>query len=356
MQTAESYQDIRLRSNLEISPGEDGTWIIAHPGGERLFRFSDQEYLLATLIHAHSSFEPLDSELFQRTGKRVTPEILAGFIEKLRAFDLLEGPPSAPSRWKQLERLARIPVPLHNPDRTLEKMLPFAQAIFSRQYVFIAILMLGASWALGATQWNSIQEAMKGAGLPPVARIALAWLAFASIGLVHEYGHGLACKYYGGKVPRMGFMLYYLIPAWFCDASDAYRFKRWPRIVVDLAGLYTTGLFGGFALFLLQFPISTGGRFFVAQIVFMSLFASWTNLIPFVKLDGYFLLSDALGIENLRPRALKALSTSIRERRWPDDGKNWFFFFFGAVGSLVSLAMVGVGLKLAFDLIKSLLL
>ena len=67
----------------------------------------------------------------------------------------------------------------------------------------------------------------------------LVWLLLA-IGVVkvlHEFGHALACKHFGGEVHEMGFMLLVFSPCLYCDVSDAWRFpSKWKRIAVSAAG------------------------------------------------------------------------------------------------------------------------
>ena len=63
----------------------------------------------------------------------------------------------------------------------------------------------------------------------------LVWLLLA-IGVVkvlHEFGHAMACKHFGGEVHEMGFMLLVFSPCLYCDVSDAWRFaSKWKRIAV----------------------------------------------------------------------------------------------------------------------------
>ena len=51
------------------------------------------------------------------------------------------------------------------------------------------------------------------------ADLAEFWLLFCGLGFFHECAHGLTCKHFGGGVHRMGFMLVYLSPAFFCDVG-----------------------------------------------------------------------------------------------------------------------------------------
>ncbi|HBN07580.1 MAG TPA: hypothetical protein DD435_02680 [Cyanobacteria bacterium UBA8530] len=355
-----SLHGIRLREDLTVVPQGDGTVAIALPDGQRCFRFSDQEYLLATLIHAHTSFAPIHSEFLQRTGKTLSSEKLDAFILQLSAFEMLSGSEKKKEKekvsWRQLLRkMGRIEIPLLNPDQSLERLAPLAQALYTRVFAVIATSMIAIALGCAATQWQEISRFISTPVLSPSTKILLTWFAMGLIDLFHEYGHGLSCKFYGGKVPRMGVMLYFLLPMAFCDVNSSNLFPKNQRITVALSGLYGQGLLGGFALLLLcLFPLPPTGSFFLSQIVFMGLIFGWTNLIPLVKLDGYFLLCDLTGIVNLRPRALAylkkwALSHWEGKGISPENREESLFLAYGILGSLASAGMVVAGAHMALS-------
>ncbi|HWN67602.1 MAG TPA: hypothetical protein VNM90_08175, partial [Haliangium sp.] len=122
---------------------------------------------------------------------------------------------------------------------------------------------------------------------------------------IHELAHGLTTKAFGGQVPRMGAFLYYFLPAFYTDVSDAWTFpEKRHRALVILAGAYVT--------FVLCFVATISWRFippgtFASQVasafMVMNLFGATRTLIPFFKGDGYHLLSEALELPNLRPKS-----------------------------------------------------
>ena len=46
------------------------------------------------------------------------------------------------------------------------------------------------------------------------------WMLLLLLGAIHEFGHGLTCKHFGGDVHQMGFLLIYLTPAFYTDTTD----------------------------------------------------------------------------------------------------------------------------------------
>jgi len=128
---------------------------------------------------------------------------------------------------------------------------------------------------------------------------------YAIVMMVHELGHGFACKHYGGTVKEMGLMAYYGVAlAAYCDVSDSYFFRTTrPKIVTQLAGsiaqlwIYSIGIF-----VCALFNVRVLEKGIVGCVVYSSI-GFWTNVIPLVKNDGYYALADYLGMPGLMERA-----------------------------------------------------
>lgn len=124
---------------------------------------------------------------------------------------------------------------------------------------------------------------------------------------IHEMSHTAVCKYFGGSVREVGIMLFYFTPVIYCDVSDVYLFKeKYKKVLVTSAGIISQLVLSSIAIvinYLLgYFNNSSDILFYYAvSMIGISIF----NLIPFVKLDGYWILSHALGIDNLRSKSIK---------------------------------------------------
>lgn len=157
--------------------------------------------------------------------------------------------------------------------------------------------------------------------------------------ILHELAHALTCKHFGRKVRAMGLILYYGCPTFFTDVSDSWMLPRNKRIAVAAAGVAANALAGAVCGVLVYF---TGSdllhRFFLvgAAVNFMALLF---NLIPFLKLDGYYILSDYLDRPNLRE---ETISLAI-------DAKVWRRILSRTDASGVSVGLFAFGLcSLAF--------
>lgn len=126
--------------------------------------------------------------------------------------------------------------------------------------------------------------------------------------LAHEFGHAAAVSRYGGTPGDIGFALYLLMPSFYADVSEIWRFPRRQRMVVDVGGVYFQQLvFAGFAL---TGALTSAPEFFIACRL-IDLMALLT-LNPIFQFDGYWLLVDYLGLPNLYRLALNYLKYSIK--------------------------------------------
>jgi putative peptide zinc metalloprotease protein len=188
--------------------------------------------------------------------------------------------------------------------------------LFTRPFLallaLIALAGLGC-FALVATgaaggAYSVIDPAAAGVSL-----LAL-WAALLVSFALHELAHALAVKHFGRTVLRGGVMIYYGMPAAFVDTSDIWLAGRRARILTSLAGPacdLTLGSLAAIAATLL--PIGPAGDA-AYKLAAASYLAALCNLNPLLELDGYYMLSDWLGLPNLRRRALAFISGPLWQK------------------------------------------
>jgi putative peptide zinc metalloprotease protein len=125
---------------------------------------------------------------------------------------------------------------------------------------------------------------------------ALLMLITSGLGLFHELGHAAALNHFGHRRASIGWGLYLSLTVFYADLSDAWRLKRLDRALVDIGGIYfhlITLMFLLAFILLFHFPVLVYCFFFVdIQIA--------GALNPFLRMDGYWLVSDLFGIADLR--------------------------------------------------------
>lgn len=170
----------------------------------------------------------------------------------------------------------------------------------------------------------------------PIGVVAL-WLAAGLLLIIHELGHALTTKHYGREVHRGGLMLYFGVPAAFVDTSDMWLEDKRARLAVTWAGPYTGFVLGGLAAIALWLRPELAAAPLLFQIAAIGFATSIVNLNPLLNLDGYYLLSDALELPNLRARSLSFLRHTFvrklarRERLTRDE---IIFVVFGTLAAL----------------------
>jgi putative peptide zinc metalloprotease protein len=128
----------------------------------------------------------------------------------------------------------------------------------------------------------------------PVLFVAVAGLTLASV-IFHEFGHASACRYGGARPGNIGFGLYLIWPSLYTDVTDAYQLDRAGRLRTDLGGVYFNAIF---VLAMAGCYAATGQPVFLAA-AFFDNFEILQQLVPVVRMDGYFILGDLVGIPDL---------------------------------------------------------
>jgi putative peptide zinc metalloprotease protein len=111
----------------------------------------------------------------------------------------------------------------------------------------------------------------------------------------HECGHVTACRYGGGRPGDMGVGLYLVWPAFYSTVTDSYRLDRAGRLRTDLGGVYFNSLFMlGVGLLYLR----TGQAWLLIALIGMHFETAW-QFLPSIRLDGYYVLADLVGVPDL---------------------------------------------------------
>ena len=164
------------------------------------------------------------------------------------------------------------------------------------QYAYAPVLLIPILALIAFAHWwlysvSGVQSGVQGSLTQPGALAAVLVLAIAA-GLFHELGHSAALKYGGGKPRGIGFGLFMIFPAFYSDVTDSYRLGRAARIRTDLGGIYFHMIF---AAGLIGISARTDNQFLLAAAILFNIEAL-RQFIPFVRLDGYWLLADLTGV------------------------------------------------------------
>jgi putative peptide zinc metalloprotease protein len=126
---------------------------------------------------------------------------------------------------------------------------------------------------------------------------------------IHELGHASACRYFRVNHGGVGFGLYLTFPVFYTDVSETWKLKRKERIVVNMAGVYFQ-LILLIPFFLIYFVT---GNYIIKWFLLMVNIGLLVTLNPFFKFDGYWIVSDLLGVANLRDKSKGLIRFFIRK-------------------------------------------
>jgi putative peptide zinc metalloprotease protein len=156
-----------------------------------------------------------------------------------------------------------------------------------------------------------------GAGVQQVLRDPADLLIVAGLFVVsavfHECGHAAGCRYGGARPGVIGVGIYLIWPSFFTNVTDSYRLSRAGRLRTDLGGVYFNAVF---MLVLAGLYVATSAQLLLLAIAVTHL-EMLEQLLPFVRFDGYFILSDLVGVPDLFARVVPILKSALSAGR-PD--------------------------------------
>lgn len=313
LEAASARRELELRSDLVISSVEEGGslhYVIKDPRTNRFFRVKPLEHFLISQFDGNTSLDVVRRRASEEKNVLVSEEVLSRFVEKFRELGLLvrEDEHPATSERAHGRDFLRYKFPLANPERLLDWVYHKVRWCFSGAFVFLMCFTIAAAAAAALTHRDELLFGLESAvGLEGLLFVLV---TVSLVTLLHELAHGLTCRHFGGRVTDMGFLLLYFLPCFYCNVGDTYLFReKRQRMWVFFAG----GFFELFvwALAILGFrivaPATLVSRAFLV-VAAVSAVRSLFTFNPLIKMDGYFLLAEHLGVANLRREAVSGLS------------------------------------------------
>lgn len=291
----------------------------------------------------------------------VSPDLPARLYEQLETHGMLATSEDGlrQPRWKAILRGMLNPsFSIPNADRVVTVAHGLTRFFFTPLGVALLLLVGISGMAPLALHFDAFRHAVVGLEETlydkPVMALPLYLLLLVHISL-HEIGHGVACKHFGGATPRMGAMFYLTSFIFFCDTTAAYSFpEKRRRLLVSLAGPLVSFAIFGMGLWTAGALVDGGGMWgeiFVAFSI-VNFFGLVMNFNPFIKMDAYYMLLDITGIPKLRARSFAFLRrrllgwlgfgddsdvrATLRERR--------LFWWYGVLGVIVTVAFAAIPL------------
>ncbi len=314
----------KFRDDLIISQQEFEKvtyYVIKDPITQSFFRIKEFEYFITQKLNGETSPDRIAQSFKEHFSIKLPLDTLGKFIQRLESLGFLESEISE-RELAQLQyqkrtfpgKLLFIKLKGFDPDKLLNRIIKYTRFIFTPYFLVLSLFIIFLATVITISNWGDLGYSFK--GIFKMATIVKVWIAIFLVVVLHEFAHGLTCKYFGGEVHEMGFLLLYFQPCFFCNVSDAYLFKeKSKRLWVTFAGAYCQIFVWAVATILWRVTaLDTGLSNFIFVVVITSGITVLFNFNPLIKLDGYYLLTDYLEIPNLRKKAFGYISLLLKKR------------------------------------------
>ncbi|MDQ6711463.1 MAG: cyclic nucleotide-binding domain-containing protein [Candidatus Dormibacteraeota bacterium] len=281
---------------------------------------------LVTLLRRAGFLTDPPRDVYQDLGERLHPS-----------------PPPAKRQWMEGGGL-RMKFPVRGIDGVITRYYDavgrfFFSPVFLALSVVITIIGLGV-FIRELVGGRDPFAPIAGSGLIGILALVVAY--YLTI-FVHESAHALTCKHFGRMVPKGGFMLYYLMPGFYVDVTDAWLEPWQHRIAIFWAGPYSGFILAGAS----ALGAAAAGPGLVGTVLFKLAVAAYLtnvlNLMPLLLYDGYWILEQWLEIPELRQRALTFIKGPLWakvSKRTRLTGRETFFTIFGLLSATYSIGSI----------------
>ncbi|MBF0462634.1 MAG: PqqD family peptide modification chaperone [Magnetococcales bacterium] len=312
----------RLRSQAHIfrhSYRGERWHVVQDLASGRFLRLNTTAYWLVTLMDGHRTMDniwqmacqalqdetPTQDELLQLLAQLHQANLL--LTDKNPDLEELHHRHDRMQKLKLIQYLANplsLKIPLFDPDRLLTLLVRLMPRFLQGWLLLVWLAVVLSGLAMGAMHWDELTQDIVARVFTPDNMLML-WLVFPVVKGIHELGHGLAVKLFGGQCHEVGIMLLMLAPIPYVDASQAAALaSRRQRILVGLAGMMAELFLAALAIWLWSWTAPGPARALFHHVVLLAGFTTVVfNMNPLLRFDGYYVLADWLEIPNLGQKA-----------------------------------------------------
>jgi len=308
------------------------------PSAEAMYKFPPQNWALIQLFDGKRSYQAIATLYSRQTGTEYSAGAIREFADELEAVDFWYKTPqeknillmqkSGEERQKQLKAktqqgdLSLYAFPAVNPDKFLTWLHKYTSFIYTWWFTLITLGAFAFTAYITIARWSEIGRDT----LEFYTFTHKSWGDFLQFYLLatmalafHEIGHGHACKHYGARVPAMGFALIYLAPAFYTDTTEGeVQGTRYQRLIIALAGVWAELI-----IYAIATPIwwntppdtPVHNAAYVAMLI-TGITAALINWNPLIKLDGYHMMCEILGIVDLKEASTAYVSAWVKRHIW----------------------------------------
>ena len=327
--SAERVLSIYARSDLEAKRATylgRAYWIVKDPIGLKYYRFQDEEYFILEQLDGTKSLDAIKEAFEARfPPQKITLEEIQSFIGQLHQCSLIvvgvpdQGHELLKRRKKrrrkevmaQCSNILAIRFKGVDPNRFFDWLMPYVRWCFHPVTLCLCLVSMLAALLLVGIEFDYFRSK-----LPEFQQffgpenLILLSITLGLTKVLHEFGHGLSCKHWGGECHELGVMILVLTPCLYCNVSDSWMIpSKWKRAGIVIAGVFVECTLASICTFIWWFTNENLLHYLCLNVMFISSLSTIVfNLNPLLRYDGYYLLSDLLEIPNMRQKATKIMT------------------------------------------------
>ena len=308
-----------FRRDLQLFHGPDDadgspTFNLFDPVKSQYYKLNWSQATILQSLRPRITLKQLMDAVKDKTTLKIIPEDVQAFFEEAAKMGLLDGSRESRQLTEEFEKKQLgwlqtfflyylfFRIPLVNPDRFLSHTIKYVKPFLSSTALFLYAGLTAWGLLLLLTRWDEFFHTFTyffswGGAIAYAGGIFIAKI-------FHEFAHAYTGKKYGLRIPTMGVAFLVLFPVLYTDVTDAWKLaSRQKRMAITAAGVIAELTLAGLAT--IGWAFSSPGYF--QSICFVLASLNWVsslliNINPAMRFDGYYMLSDLLGVENLSDR------------------------------------------------------
>lgn len=341
-------EGVELIGEYEGSGFRDAPYLVRRADGQTI-QLTRLLYLVAEAADGKSDPVAMARRVSADYGKAVSDDNITHLVDsKLRPLGVLTAADGSSPAMERPDALLSLKFKTSVvPERFVRAVCTVFKPLFPAVIV-TAVLAGLVAFDIWLFFVNGVGEAMRDTLYAP----GLILLLFALVVLgaaFHECGHAAGCYYGGAKPGVMGAGLYFVWPAFYTDVTDSYRLSKRGRLRTDLGGVYFNGVF----------ILVTAGVYFLTGfeplllVIVVQHLEVLHQLLPFLRLDGYYILADVTGVPDLFSR-IKDILRSLVPGKEPSERVTALKPWVRVVASLWVLILIPIiAVNLLFLLVQT---
>jgi putative peptide zinc metalloprotease protein len=300
---------VELIGEYEGSGFKETPYLARRADGQTI-QLSKLLYSVAQAADGRRTYDEIAAEASRTFGRRLSARNAKTLVEKLNNLGVVANDDGSQPVMSKPDSLLALQL---RKGVISPRMVKALTTVFYP--AFFPPVILGALGALAVFDWwlftqHGVAQGVRQTVMHPTLFLALFGLVVVSA-FLHEVGHATGLRYGGGEPGVMGAGVYIAFPAFYTDVTDAYRLSKAGRLRTDLGGVYFNALF----------MLATAGAYFLTgfePLLFLILVQHVEmahQFLPFLRLDGYYIVADAVGVPDLFTRIGPILRSMVPWRK-----------------------------------------